>query len=601
MLTEHGVDKIFWLQDADSLPSNDVAVLNGAKIVYVVQSRDPKSVELLTKHQRTVATNVECHVICVPKSLSFESLQLDVFVHSWDVPYVALDTDLYTLGLGCVESEPMLTKISKQGFSAPDYVSVELSAKALHALQLQYGFAGRILARGDASSLSQQLVSELQRLKDQLEAESASSGSRESQFLFANDSLLVGEKVEQIIIIDRSDDPLTPLLSQLTYSGLIDEFWGLGENGKVEIEELIPSTVTASSSTTAPTSQMFLSDTLYRDLRDINFSSVGARLNACATSLQSDYGERHKAKTVSEIKSFVGKLGGLTDLHTNLKLHTHLSELIMKKLQKPEFNRVLEIQQNLVADSMDLTKLHNMLQDLIGGNASLDTVLRLLAIESLVNNGIKEKTLSVVKKEICQTYGHQHFLTFQNLQKMGLIVPKQNTGYFYQGKTQEYSLSKFSNSFSALSKNLNVISDQQQDVDDTDIASSYSGYAPISVRVVQCVVDKRSVVARATKAQMETFEKNGGWAGTQDLLSGLPLIDYEYKSTVADGKQENEKKVKNFLSRDFAKKKTIVFFLGGVTWAEVSALRLLGKSVKTEMMVVTTGVINGNDMVRASY
>lgn len=605
VLTEHGVDKIFWLQDEDSLPGNDVAVLNGAKIVYILASRDPRSVDILTKHQRSVSANVETHVISVPKSLSLENLHLDVFYHSWDIPYVALDPDLYTLGLGVVGHVPLLTKEAKRTFpgATPDYVSVELASRALFALQQQFGFAGRILARGGETSLSQHIIQQLQRLKDDFEVEAATSGSREQTFLLTNDSLLVGEKVEQIILIDRSHDPLTPLLSQLTYSGLIDEFWGLSENGKVEIEELIPSHVTASSSSSAPVSQMFLSDTLYRDLRDINFSSVGSRLNACATSLQSDYGERHKAKTVSEIKSFVGRLSGLTDLHTNLKLHTHLSELIMKRLQKPEFNRVLEIQQNLVADSMDLTKLHNMLQDLIGGNCELDTVLRLLSIESLVNGGIKEKTLLSIKKEICQTYGYQHFLTFQNLQKMGLVVPKQSSNYFgySSAKTQEFPLSQFSQHFSALSKNLNVISDQQQEVDETDIASSYSGYAPISVRTVQCVIDKGSVVSRATKQQLETYEKTGGWAGTADLLPGLPLIDYQYKSTSVDGKQENEKKVKNFLSRDFVKKKTFVFFIGGVTWAEISALRLLGKSVKTELVVVATGVIGGDDLVRPAY
>ncbi|KAG5363742.1 Vacuolar protein sorting-associated protein 33 [Yarrowia sp. B02] len=569
VLTEHGVDKVFWLDE--SLPGADECVLSQAKIVYVVFSRDPESVKLLTQHQKVISNNVESHVIAVPKSLSLEALQLDVYYHSWDAPYVSLDADLYTLGLGVTESAPLLTKHTNR--SSPDYVSVELSARALHALQLQFGFAGKLLARSD-NPLSQKLIDELQRLKDDYDVENAQSASRESSFLLTNDGLLMGEKVEQLIILDRQDDPLTPLLSQLTYAGLIDEFWGLSANGKVEIEELIPSHVTASSSSSAPSSQMFLNDTLYKDIKDTNFSSVGAKLNNLATNLQSDYGERHKAKTVSEIKSFVGKLSGLTDLHTNLKLHTHLSELIMKKLQKPEFNRVLEIQQNLVADSLDLTKLHEMLQDLIGGEADINTVLRLLSIESLVNGGIKEKVLSQIKKEICQTYGHEHFLTFQNLQKMGLVVPKQSSSYFGYSKTQEFALSNFSNSFGSLSKQLHVISDQQ-DVDDTSIASAYSGYAPISVRTVEALLSKKT----------DMFTK---------------LVDYSY-TDVSGAKEENEKKVKNFLSRDFQKKKTVVFFLGGVTWAEISALRLLGKSVKTELVIVTTGIINGNDVVKAAY
>lgn len=609
ILTEHGVDKIFWLQQHEhgQLPSHDSIVLNSAKLVYLVASYDWASCETVVAHQKEIgrSNTVESHAVLVPDSLSFKRLleksQIHgLTLHTWDVSSVALDTDMYTLALGPSQNAP-LNVPDKRARTTPDYLLVELAARSLHSLQQQMGFAGRILGRGGPNSNTQQLVKLLQKHKDASEVEAANSQSREQQFKYQHDSLLIGEKIEQIIIIDRNDDPLTPLLSQLTYSGLIDEFWGLNENGKVEIEELVPTGSNASSSTSVPSSQMFLNDMLYRDVRDLNFSSVGARLNATATALQSDYGERHKAKTVTEIKSFVGKLSGLTDLHTHLKLHTHLSELIMKRLQKPEFNRILEVQQNLVADTMDISTLHTMMEDLIGGTAPLDSILRLLAIESLVNGGIKEKQLLALRREVCQTYGHQHFVTFQNLEKMGLVVPKQVSGYFSASKSAEYPLSPFSRAFPVLAKNLRVISEQQQEVDETEIGSAYSGYSPISIRLVQCVIDKEAVVpSKTSKAQLQQFNDHGGWKGTEDLLGkDVPLIDYYYTPTVGSAKEDNERKVKQFLSR--GPRKTVVFFLGGITWAEVSALRLLAKSVSRELIVVTTGVINGSAMVKPSY
>jgi len=34
-------------------------------------------------------------------------------------------------------------------------------------------------------------------------------------------------QIDNLLIIDRIVDPLTPLLTQLTYEGLIDEFFGI--------------------------------------------------------------------------------------------------------------------------------------------------------------------------------------------------------------------------------------------------------------------------------------------------------------------------------------------------------------------------------------
>lgn len=41
-------------------------------------------------------------------------------------------------------------------------------------------------------------------------------------------------KVDNLIVIDRNVDPLTPLLTQLTYEGLIDELYGVNKGGWVK-------------------------------------------------------------------------------------------------------------------------------------------------------------------------------------------------------------------------------------------------------------------------------------------------------------------------------------------------------------------------------
>lgn len=113
-------------------------------------------------------------------------------------------------------------------------------------------------------------------------------------------------------------------------------------------------TSSSSSSAAAPASSskqkrpVLLSseDKLFENLRDTNFAIVGNLLNKVARRLNDDYEGRHQAKTVSEIRDFVSKLGGLQQEHQSLRLHTGLAEEIMKHTRSDIFNKILEVQQS---------------------------------------------------------------------------------------------------------------------------------------------------------------------------------------------------------------------------------------------------------------
>lgn len=89
-------------------------------------------------------------------------------------------------------------------------------------------------------------------------------------------------------------------------------------------------------------------DKLFDNLRDTNFAIVGNLLNKVARRLNDDYEGRHQAQTVSEIRQFVSKLGGLQQEHQSLRLHTGLAEEIMKHTRSEVFNKALEVQQSAV-------------------------------------------------------------------------------------------------------------------------------------------------------------------------------------------------------------------------------------------------------------
>lgn len=68
-------------------------------------------------------------------------------------------------------------------------------------------------------------------------------------------------------------------------------------------------------------------DALFQDIRDRNFAVVGSRLSKLAKRLQDDRGVVKNLKSVTQMKEFVGKLGGMQGEQQALKLRKLLMDV----------------------------------------------------------------------------------------------------------------------------------------------------------------------------------------------------------------------------------------------------------------------------------
>lgn len=84
-------------------------------------------------------------------------------------------------------------------------------AQAIHGLQKLYGRISKVTGRGPAASKVWELLERLNREEEDKTAPSASSSVA----------------IEHLLLLDRSVDLLSPLVTQLTYEGLIDEIFGI--------------------------------------------------------------------------------------------------------------------------------------------------------------------------------------------------------------------------------------------------------------------------------------------------------------------------------------------------------------------------------------
>lgn len=514
-------------------------------------------------------------------------------IHEYQLYFVPLADDVLSLELEDAFSDVYLRK---------DPTSIFTAAKALMQFQQRLGLFPRIMGKGDhAKRLADLLI----RMRSELSAgDDANGGS-------ALD-LTPSHSVESLIIIDRGIDFPTILLTQLTYEGLIDEEYGISAN-QVEIDSSIagaPPIQVSSSSAAAQTSSLKRkiildgSDTLYGTLRDANCAVVGPILNKVARRLQTTYDNRHTStKSVNELREFVAKLPGYQAEHASLKLHTNLAEDIIKKTRSEIFTRLLEVQQNIAAGA-DPTTQHDNIEELIARNVPLAKVLRLLCLESTMSGGLRQRDLDNFKRAVVQGYGHQHLLTLSALEKMGLLEPRLG-GPFGSGGAQPGTKTNYT----LVRKNLHLIFDEVNEAEPDDIAYVFSGYAPLSVRLVQCILQKHylsSLTAPRGATNQATAASNAstGWKPFEDIVKQVRGATFDEAQT-GEEKAVRARQMLNGSSHGGMGKTVIVFFLGGVSRAEIAALRFVAKQLRDEgrarrLLICTTNIINGNIMMGAA-
>ncbi|KAH7027498.1 Sec1-like protein [Microdochium trichocladiopsis] len=597
-LQDYGVDKFFFLE-------NDNADTSQQSIIFIARGECARHAQTIAQQvkrlQRESQTGHDFHIFWVPRRTLVSDTLLeeagvlgDISISELPLDFFPIERDVLSLELDDAFRDLYLNRDTTPAF---------LMAKALMSLQAKYGLFPRIIGKGDNAKRVAELLSRMR--QENLAGENAKDTTRAK--------LTPSNNTESIIIIDREVDSVTPLLTQLTYEGLIDEVWGI-ENHQAEVDTTIvgPPPQQANQGapgtpgTSAPASrkrkiQLDSSDKLYDGLRDTNFAIVGLLLNKVARRLKTDFESRHTSKTTAELKEFVQKLPGYQTEQQSLKVHTGLAEEIRNHTRAEEFSKLLEVQQNLAAGA-DPSSQNDRIEELIARGIPLREVLRLLCIYSSIAGGIKSKDFDHFRRLILQSYGYQHMLTLHNLEKMQLflsraspmasMIPMPGSGAAAGSKTN----------YTYLRKQLRLIVDEVNENDPNDIAYVYSGYAPLSIRLVQCVLQKQylSTMTKGNGAPSVAAQTGSaqGWRGFDDVLKHArgPTFDESQKG------EDKAVKARALLSGGGERKTVFVVFVGGITFTEIAALRFIAKQEegRRDIIICTTSIISGNKIMDAA-
>ncbi|XP_015076230.1 vacuolar protein-sorting-associated protein 33 homolog isoform X2 [Solanum pennellii] len=469
-------------------------------------------------------------VVC-EKILEEEKIHHLLTIGEYPLYLIPLDEDVLSFELDVAYKEHLVDG---------DTTSLWHIAKAIHKLEFSFGLIPNVRAKGKASV---RVADILNRMQSEEPVNTSETGVPE---------------INTIILLDREVDMITPMCSQLTYEGLLDEFLGIN-NGAVELDSSIMGVQQEGKKIKVPLNS---SDKLFKEIRDQNFEVVVQVLRQKATSMKQDYTEMQTTnQTVSELKDFVKKLNSLPEMTRHINLGQHLTTFT----SKPSFLARLDMEQTLVeAESYDIC--FEYIEEMIHKQEPLINVLRLLILFSITNSGLPKKNFDYLRRELLHSYGFEHIATLNNLEKSGLL------------KKQETK-----SNWITIKRALRLVVEDTDTANPNDISYVFSGYAPLSIRLVQHAI-------------------RSGWRPIEEILKLLPGPHSDIKRggfssspslDSLNGSLHNSDKVV-----DGRRSLVLVVFIGGVTSAEISALRFLSaqEGMAYDIIVATTKIVNGSTL-----
>jgi vacuolar protein sorting-associated protein 33A len=317
-------------------------------------------------------------------------------------------------------------------------------------------------------------------------------------------------------------------------------------------------------------------DAVFREIRDRMY--VGARrwLNDTLRTIQQFRDAGMRQADIPTLKGFVSEL---KDKFARLPLHTSLVDRLAAEMSTPSFLA----RQRAEAGTLDGGDELAVVEELVCSGERLEHALRLLCLHSAVHGSLPRRQWEALQRDVLNAYGHGHLLTLGALGRAGLLGRKDGGNSNRKG------------GFAAAKAAFGLLLEEGeavQEEDPKDIHFAYAGYAPLSVRLVQQAVGP-----------------GGGWAAAEAALSALPGPHFELVQGFDDAGAPTERRDDSSSgsggggraggAADGRRKTVLAVFIGGVTCAEVSALRFLSRKglVDAEFVIATTKVVSGNSLV----
>ena len=338
-------------------------------------------------------------------------------------------------------------------------------------------------------------------------------------------------QIDSLIIIDREIDLITPLLTQTSFEGTIDEQIGIDYGICKPPKGLF----TSSNSFKFNDNIEFI-----KNVRKLHINEFAQYFKEKLLEINNILKEFHEETNFKKKNENILKVNQISTTKNQYESYSSLLEYSTTQIfqKKPHFSNIIKMELEILETQNSNLPFY---ENLITLYNDWESVLRLLFLESLSNISHSKKIIENIQKEICYEFGLNCQKTLIFLEELKLL-----------------SNNLFPWKFSTIFKELNILPQKEIDY----LLKIYNGYIPISIRIIQ------------------NFIKN-------DILLLQKLFDEKKFPITSSG--EILPKI------DEEPIKILVFFVGGITLSEITFLKYLSKNFynnKIEFIIGSTEKIN---------
>lgn len=346
------------------------------------------------------------------------------------------------------------------------------------------------------------------------------------------------QEIGALILMDRSFDLASTLLTSVTYLGLLSE--------------VVDINIGTASLGSAQTKLDPNKDQVYGEVRDKHFSDAFPTLRNKAKLLKNEQ-ESTQGMKLAEMKHYVATtLKKTTEVKQQLEFHITACEAAISALGS-EFENLHSIEESI----LECTRRKECLEYI---ERNIDDhplrSLRLLALLSITSDGVTRSETQTIQQAHLHAHGYQNIPLFHKLEKVNLLK--------YRTDNVLNKLPNWTSKWIMNAKKLKLIPSASKNVDlkgPTCPSYVFSGvYIPAIAQIINTV---------ANQTDAKSLEE----------LTNLP-------ECIVTGTQGT-----------ITPKTIVVCIIGGITYAEISACRLIEKSAGIRLVLVSDSSITGNKLI----
>lgn len=370
-------------------------------------------------------------------------------------------------------------------------------------------------------------------------------------------------EIDAVVFLDRTVDLISPFCVQQNYEGLMDENFGIATaNTKIMNGILNPSKEALEASELPSDAMVQLpltnEDFIFKEVRNLKINSLGAVTNRKLDEINNLQSRNNKNMSIQEMAQYMEQIKKL-DMKRSKQLieyHVNIAVEIRKRQSSIDFNQCFQLENEIVNGNLPVKEIVATLEAKMAKGYDKNAVLRLMSLLSTAQSGLKQAEFDHLRRTFIMCYGYQELATMLNLQDAKLFKLRDKRLEWNKIKT-EFDL---------------ICEDMQEDPQSIHyvFGMQNEGLAPLSVKILEKMVDCQ------------------GFMSMQKALNLVPG-----RLMCPPLKVEKE-----FFERSNRVIKILVYFLGGVTFAEIAAIRWLNQSRKfrgrVNFVIATTSIISGH-------